>query len=559
MVMPLADTRCDIPTPPIRRVTIATIVVLMMIGCGGPVESPADSETNSTESKSRSETYVSPNAPAAATPFDRFQSTGSPEVSYRVTRLQGSKTGYSRVTIEPGRLPASETVSSDNRADANEFVRDVVVLTIFDKTRVQRFGQVTEQTYEIKSLLDVDGALIAFEAQLDAGPSLAVTRGEVQGDRLRLVTEVNGEMQIERKDWDPSWGGVGSEEWSLRRDPLKAGETRTLNVLGPVLHEKMEMKWTAGEWKDEVTLPDGRVMRLLKIDWTSTAPALTLEGTQWMDETGAVQWSTLPSIGQMTYRTDRPTALLREAKLADLGVGAMVTVKQPLPNPRQTRRVTYRATLEHTNPADAFASGVSQQVRSVDERTAEITVIAVSPDEPTEPISDADAPPSDSARQPNSLIQSNDPAVAALAAEAPDGEAWEVARNLERLVNSRMKEADFSQAFASAADVARQLEGDCTEHAVLLAALCRAKGIPARVVIGLIYLPSKSGFAFHMWNEVWIEDRWVPLDATLGDGGVGAERLKVTSSNLEGASPFVAFLPVLPLLNQLKLEIVAVE
>ena len=39
-------------------------------------------------------------------------------------------------------------------------------------------------------------------------------------------------------------------------------------------------------------------------------------------------------------------------------------------------------------------------------------------------------------------------------------------------------EKDLSVGFATAADVARTAQGDCTEHAVLLAALLRASDIP---------------------------------------------------------------------------------
>ena len=78
----------------------------------------------------------------------------------------------------------------------------------------------------------------------------------------------------------------------------------------------------------------------------------------------------------------------------------------------------------------------------------------------------------------------------------------------------------------SAADVARSLEGDCTEHSVLLAALCRARKIPARVAIGLVYYQPRGeaspGYAYHMWTEVWVNQRWTPIDATLGRGGIGA-------------------------------------
>ena len=80
---------------------------------------------------------------------------------------------------------------------------------------------------------------------------------------------------------------------------------------------------------------------------------------------------------------------------------------------------------------------------------------------------------------------------------------------------------DFSQAFASAAEVVDTHEGDCTEHAVLLAALCRARGIPARVAIGLVYMPATHEFGYHMWTEVYIGKRTkspLPLGEGKGEG-----------------------------------------
>ena len=139
--------------------------------------------------------------------------------------------------------------------------------------------------------------------------------------------------------------------------------------------------------------------------------------------------------------------------------------------------------------------------------------------------------------KPNNLIQSDDPQIVQMAAAAApkSDDPWEVATALEKYVAATIKKKNFSQAFATAGEVAQSLEGDCTEHAVLLAALCRAKGIPCRVAIGLVYYPPQAGFAYHMWNEAWIGDRWIPLDGTLGQGGVAAERLKLADSNLSGA------------------------
>jgi transglutaminase/protease-like cytokinesis protein 3 len=112
---------------------------------------------------------------------------------------------------------------------------------------------------------------------------------------------------------------------------------------------------------------------------------------------------------------------------------------------------------------------------------------------------------------------------------------------------------------ATAAEVARSLEGDCTEHAMLLAALCRARQIPARVAIGLVYYPSAGGFAYHMWTEVWIKDRWIPLDATLGLGGIGGAHLKFAHSSMQGTGAYADLLPVVQALRRLNLEIVSSE
>jgi transglutaminase-like putative cysteine protease len=191
----------------------------------------------------------------------------------------------------------------------------------------------------------------------------------------------------------------------------------------------------------------------------------------------------------------------------------------------------------------------------------EVTVRAVRPETPLGSDFPPDESPGDGDLAPGSLIQSDDPLVQELAASiAPDqSEPWPLAVALEQHVRQYVNNKSFSQAMASAADVVRSREGDCTEHAVLLAALCRARKIPARVAIGLIYSEPVEGFAFHMWTEAWIGDRWVPLDATLGLGGIGAAHLKVSHSRLDGADPFTQFLPVLQLIGNLRIEPTSVE
>jgi transglutaminase-like putative cysteine protease len=76
---------------------------------------------------------------------------------------------------------------------------------------------------------------------------------------------------------------------------------------------------------------------------------------------------------------------------------------------------------------------------------------------------------------------------------------------------------NVSHAWDVASKVAVRREGDCTEHAVLLAALARMRGIPARIAVGAALVPVEDRYAAfgHAWVELREGDRWVVADAAL--------------------------------------------
>jgi hypothetical protein len=90
---------------------------------------------------------------------------------------------------------------------------------------------------------------------------------------------------------------------------------------------------------------------------------------------------------------------------------------------------------------------------------------------------------------------------------------------LEDFVRDFIDDKNLSVGYASALEVARNPEGDCTEHAVLLAALGRAEGIATRIVNGLAWAPGFAGrdqvFVPHAWVQAWIDGRWQSFDAAL--------------------------------------------
>jgi hypothetical protein len=70
--------------------------------------------------------------------------------------------------------------------------------------------------------------------------------------------------------------------------------------------------------------------------------------------------------------------------------------------------------------------------------------------------------------------------------------------------------------FSSALETLRAGYGDCGEHSVLLAALLRASGIPARIVMGLVYLDAKKGYFGHAWVMAYTGNKWMFTDPALG-------------------------------------------
>lgn len=122
------------------------------------------------------------------------------------------------------------------------------------------------------------------------------------------------------------------------------------------------------------------------------------------------------------------------------------------------------------------------------------------------------------------LLERDDPLVRQLADRAlrgvpADADERRKAEAMRGFVHRYIDAKSLDVAQASAARVARDREGDCTEHAVLLAAMLRAAGVPSRLVAGLSYEDAAApSFIYHVWTQALVQDadgeRWIDLDAT---------------------------------------------
>jgi hypothetical protein len=158
----------------------------------------------------------------------------------------------------------------------------------------------------------------------------------------------------------------------------------------------------------------------------------------------------------------------------------------------------------------------------------------------------------------NKYLESDDPAIVKAAKEIVGNEpdAWNAALKLSNWVYRNMQKGG-NPGFATAKESLAGLAGDCSEHTVLLTALARAVGIPAKVCFGIVYY--KSGYYVHMWTKVYVGE-WVTLDAINNEPNVGPSHIQLTESSLKDIKDLSQLMGMANrLMGKLKIEVAEYE
>jgi hypothetical protein len=111
-------------------------------------------------------------------------------------------------------------------------------------------------------------------------------------------------------------------------------------------------------------------------------------------------------------------------------------------------------------------------------------------------------------------------------------------KKLAVFTRKRLEKNPQFSGYATALQAYQSRSGDCTEYAVLLAALGRAAQVPTRVVFGLSYSREKfhgkaNAFAPHTWVQAWVDGAWRSYDAAFDGFDAGHIALQVSDGNQE--------------------------
>jgi Transglutaminase-like superfamily len=460
--------------------------------------------------------------------------------SWDAIYLGGAKIGYVHTYVQ--------TVEDKGR----EYIR--VRLDIRQDLKRDRDTTVVQLQYG--TIETSDGKVLRLDTRTRAGDDHDIrAHGDVIDGKMKLVLEGTDERQEMTIPWGPDVRGPYAAEQSMAKKPLKELEERPLKMYMPELNKVCDIVLHARKIQPTL-LGDGAMHSLLRVDQTTKVggkPVPQYDTTLWVDNQGQVLKGEQDVMGGLVmFRTTKEAALSPAGPVKfDLIKDTVIKVGKSIPDAEKTRMVKYRVSLKDGDLAQTFPADSRQSV----EHQSSTDVLEVKSAGPL----DGEPGPTDVDRQylaPNVLITSKDRNVSTLARQATRGASlpWQKVVRINHWVFENITDKNFTVAFAAANEVARNRSGDCTEHAVLAAAMCRAVGIPARVVVGMVYVEKLQGFGFHMWDEVYINQRWIAIDPTWDQTMVDAVHIKLAESSLEGVTPFEMFLPLLRVAGKLSIE-----
>lgn len=466
--------------------------------------------------------------------------------------LDGTKSGHFHTTVH-------EVQQGDQ---ALRSVQRTLQLTI------KRFGQLAQIDAQVGTLETPTGQVLGVSMNQGLGKNQQLLLvGKVVGDFLHVTLEGSAVKggKIERKiPWDDKVIGLLGEENLLRDKKAKPGDKLSYRLFEPTVNNIVTTHVRVGDW--EAVPLNGVTRKLLRVE---TRPEKIQDvqlpmQTLWYDAEFKLVRSQveMPGMGELTLvRGTKADAMKPVGQLRDISDLQSIVLPQPISQAHKLRKIVFRFNYGKAEEVEKmFAVGDGrQEVRNGSEKGLELHITAVR----RPPASASEKLPGDEFLKSNFFINCDDKVVQKHAADAVGTETnpWHKALLIEHWVNQNMKGVNFTEAMATADQVARTLSGDCTEYSMLCAAMCRAQGIPSRTAIGLVYHvdAGKPKLSYHMWTEVWLNGAWLALDATLGQGNVGPAHVKITDHSWHETRSLTPLLPVMRvMMSRPKVEVLSV-
>ena len=397
----------------------------------------------------------------------------------------------------------------------------------------------TETTIET-----VGGKPLGFKSVQEISQMVQTVEGNFDGKgKVNIATSAMG--QVQRKSADVPADAIMSEGIRLLQleKGLKEGTVYKATIFSPSLQSAISAEVRVGA-KANVDL-FGRVVKLTKVEVVMQTAAGAITSISYVDSELKALKTIMPAMGMKLEMIACDKAFALSQNDAVDFIDAML-LKSPVPLKGIESKSAATYLLKPTKEATLKFPTTSSQVVKFAENGS--VALVVKPAKPSDggsfPYKGGDAELNE-ALEPTAYLQSDSREIQILALKATQGakNAGQAAKQIESFVADYIDEKNFSIGYATALEVADSKQGDCSEHAVLVAALCRASGIPSKVVCGIVDAESFAGksdvFGPHAWAQAYVGDTWIGLDATkAATGGFGVGHIALAVGNGDPADMF---------------------
>ena len=387
----------------------------------------------------------------------------------------------------------------------------VLRLTVLDTPQTVRTS--------MRGHLDRTFALRDVDFELSSGVGNLQARGVVDGAQLRLTLRTGKDVSEQILPLEQPLYLPSPLRASLRAGEMQAGRQVDALVFDPTALRNDHMRITiVGREPVPHTTP--------AVDaWHVEEEFRGLQTSAWIDESGSVLREQGP-MGLVLVRQSAEQAVAQDwttqASL-DLVASVAVPVAQPIEDARNLMTLKVRLSGITLDDVPSDAEQVRQGSLVTVSRPSLSSLASY-----TLPYAGHDHAADLAA---TAFLQSDHPRIRTTAREVigDEPDALRAARRLNDWVYETLRKIP-TISIPNALQVLDMGEGDCNEHAVLLAALGRAAGIPTRVVAGAVYL--EGVFLYHAWCEVWL-GRWVSIDPALHQFPADATHIKFVNGGPE--------------------------
>ncbi len=453
---------------------------------------------------------------------------------------------WDQTHLNGARAGTVHTISRAVQADGVARHETVVVSDM----KMKRMGQTTEINTKVVTWEDAEGKLLRIATSQKMSAMTTDTVFTFKEGKVSIETTVMGNTRKAEQTYEGELLGPKGQEALIK--PLCGTKDKSVTFLAYVPDFQRVVKTTVtSKGQETVELLGGKKAELTRVE--ATLEGLPITPITFLDDK-AQPLKVVVNVMGMNFETYRVAN--REEAMSDAGTSkatapeafnqTLLIENDPIPVPRHLDAATIIVRKRKADTELPDMSGPGHVVEPQEDGSLRITAKRVEPPEGkqgTRPLTEVPDELADSLAA-SSMIQSDAEKLVKTAREVVGSEtnAWRAAQKLEYWVFKYMTQKSMGVGFASALESFDTREGDCTEHAVLLAALGRAAGIPTRVVMGLVYLMGVWGG--HAWNEVWIEGTWYPLDATNGYGFTDPLHLPMAHMTMKegGASEFTTLI-----------------